>query len=52
MKARLRFLPSQAGDMEVTYADIARARRMLGYNPQKPFKEGIRLFADWFKSNS
>lgn len=50
MKARLRFLPNQAGDMTVTYADIGRARRILGYNPQTPIKEGIRLFADWFKS--
>ncbi len=47
-KARLRFLPLQPGDMDVTYADIGRARGLLGYNPQKPFKEGIRLFADWF----
>jgi len=49
MKALLRFLPNQPGDMEVTYADISRARRLLGYNPQKPIREGIRLFADWFK---
>jgi len=49
-KAVLRFLPNQAGDMEITYADIAQARRIIGYNPQKPFKEGIRLFADWFKA--
>ena len=49
-KAKLRFLPNQAGDMEITYADISRARRLIGYNPQKPFKEGIRLFADWFKA--
>jgi UDP-glucuronate 4-epimerase len=47
-KALLRFLPMQAGDMEITYADITRARQVLGYNPQKPFKEGIRLFAEWF----
>jgi UDP-glucuronate 4-epimerase len=47
-KARLRFLPVQPGDMDVTYADITRARQLLGYNPQKPFKEGIRIFADWF----
>ncbi len=50
-KALLRFLPDQPGDMKITYADIDRARQILGYNPQKPFKEGIRLFADWFKSS-
>jgi UDP-glucuronate 4-epimerase len=50
-KALLRFLPNQPGDMETTYADISRARRILGYNPQKPFREGIRHFAEWFKSS-
>jgi UDP-glucuronate 4-epimerase len=49
MKALLRHLPAQPGDMEITYADISRARRLLGYNPQKPIEEGIRIFADWFK---
>jgi UDP-glucuronate 4-epimerase len=48
-KALLRYLPNQPGDMEITFADIARARQVLGYSPQKPFHEGIRLFADWYK---
>ena len=47
-KARLLRLPEQPGDMKITYADISRAREMLGYNPQTPFREGIRIFADWF----
>jgi UDP-glucuronate 4-epimerase len=51
LKARIRFLPVQAGDMDITYADITHARQILGYNPQKPLKEGIRLFADWFLKN-
>jgi len=51
MKAGLRFLPNQPGDMEITYADVSRARRLIGYNPQKPIREGIQLFADWFKSS-
>lgn len=50
VKARMRFLPDQAGDMEITYADIGRARRLLGYAPRTPIGEGIRLFADWFKN--
>ena len=50
-KALLRFMPDQPGDMEITYANIDRARRILGYNPQRPFKEGIRLFADWFRGS-
>jgi UDP-glucuronate 4-epimerase len=48
IKARRRFLPDQPGDMNITYADISRARQILGYNPKRPIKEGIQLFADWF----
>jgi UDP-glucuronate 4-epimerase len=51
LKANLCFLPNQAGDMEITYADISRARRLIGYNPQTPIKEGIRRFAEWFKGS-
>ncbi len=47
-KARLQFLPDQAGDMAITYADISRAREMLGYAPATPVQEGIREFAEWF----
>jgi UDP-glucuronate 4-epimerase len=47
-KARLQFLPEQAGDMAITYADISRARELLGYNPSTPVQEGLRRFAEWF----
>ncbi len=47
-QARLQFLPEQAGDMAITYADITRAREMLGYSPSTPVHEGIRRFAEWF----
>ncbi len=47
-KARLRFLPEEPGDMPVTYADIARARRLIGYQPKVSIEEGIARFVDWF----
>ncbi len=47
-KTRRRFLPDQPGDMKITYADIGKARRMLGYQPATPIEDGIRKFADWF----
>ncbi len=46
-KAVLRHLPDQPGDMKVTYADIERARRILGYAPSTPIEEGIRRFTRW-----
>ena len=41
--------PMQPGDVEQTYADISKARRLLNYNPQTKIEEGIEKFADWFK---
>lgn len=40
--------PMQPGDVPITFADISKARAKLGYNPQVPFEQGIKLFADWF----
>ena len=47
-KAQIRFLPPQAGDMEVTSADVSRARRTIAYAPSTGIEEGIRRFAAWF----
>ena len=43
-------LPAQPGDVERTYADISRARAMLGYTPRVPIEEGIPRFVEWFRS--
>jgi len=50
--ARLEKLPMQPGDVECTYADIEKARRMLGYDPQVPIEEGIVRFVEWFRNFS
>jgi UDP-glucuronate 4-epimerase len=41
--------PAQPGDVPVTYADISKARRMLGYDPKTRIEAGIERFAHWFK---
>lgn len=46
---RIRRLPEQAGDVSRTFADISKARRVLGYDPRWPFEEGIRAFVTWFR---
>ncbi len=35
------------GDIRHNYADISKARRLLGFEPRRPFAEGIARFADW-----
>ena len=52
-QAKIRQLPEQAGDMPLTYADISKARKLLGYNPTTKLSEGLPKFIDWFlQSNS
>ena len=41
--------PPQPGDVPQTYADVTKARRLLGYEPGTPIEEGIRRFVQWFK---
>jgi UDP-glucuronate 4-epimerase len=47
--ASLQRLPPQPGDVPITYADISKAREVLGYRPQVGIEEGIARFVDWFK---
>ncbi|MEK6289373.1 MAG: NAD-dependent epimerase/dehydratase family protein [Acidobacteriota bacterium] len=44
--------PEQPGDVPVTYANIDRARRLLGYNPQTSIKAGLERFVDWFRNEA
>jgi UDP-glucuronate 4-epimerase len=44
--------PTQPGDVPQTFADISKARRLLGYDPRTPIEEGIRRFVEWFKEES
>ncbi|HPA40742.1 MAG TPA: GDP-mannose 4,6-dehydratase [Candidatus Hydrogenedentes bacterium] len=41
--------PAQPGDVEITYADISRARRLVGYAPRFEMDEGIRRFVAWYR---
>jgi len=48
-KAKIKQLPMQSGDVEITYANIDKAKRLLGYQPKYSFKEGINNFVVWYK---
>lgn len=48
-EARIERLPIQPGDVPITYADITRAQRELGYQPRVNVEEGVRQFVEWFK---
>ncbi len=43
--------PMQPGDVNRTYADITKAKQLIGYAPKTSFKEGIQNFVNWYKDN-
>jgi UDP-glucuronate 4-epimerase len=47
-KANIHKMPEQPGDVPLTYANIDKARRLLGYNPHTKIAEGIPKFVEWF----
>ena len=51
-KAKINRLPEQPGDMPVTYADISKARELLGYNPSTRLSDGLPRFIEWFLQSS
>jgi UDP-glucuronate 4-epimerase len=51
-KAKINRLPEQPGDMPVTYADISKARKLLGYNPSTRLSDGLPRFIEWFLQSS
>lgn len=50
-KAVIERLPMQPGDVERTYADLAKSAAILGYRPTTSIEEGIRAFVSWYREN-
>ena len=48
-KAQIDRQSTQPGDVPQTFADIAKARRLLNYNPQTQIEDGINKFVEWFR---
>jgi len=48
-KAHMQPTPPRAGDQLRTHADIAKARRVLGYNPRRTLEEGLREQVRWYE---
>lgn len=47
-KAKFVYLPKQPGDVEITHADISKAKKLLGYHPKITLKQGKKQFVDWY----
>lgn len=49
IEPKIKELPMQPGDVDRTYADITKAKELLGYEPKTTFKGGITKFIEWYK---
>lgn len=46
------YMEPRAGDVRHSLADIGKARKLLGYEPEVKFSEGLRRTFDWYKQAS
>jgi UDP-glucuronate 4-epimerase len=44
--------PMQPGDVPITFADISKAKELLGYDPTTKIEHGIPRFVEWFRSGA
>ncbi|MFN4874304.1 MAG: GDP-mannose 4,6-dehydratase [Akkermansiaceae bacterium] len=51
-KAIIRKLSDQPGDVPRTFADITKARKLIGYSPSTSFSSGVRRYVDWIKTST
>ena len=47
-KLEIEQLPMQPGDVNITFADISKAQKMLDYEPKTSLKEGLEAFNQWY----
>ena len=48
-KAQIKEMPMQPGDVDVTYADISKAQKLLGYKPEISIEQGMKRFVEWYE---
>lgn len=48
-EAHKELVPMQPGDVPVTYADTSALERDFGFKPSTSLREGLRMFAQWYK---
>jgi UDP-glucuronate 4-epimerase len=48
MKAKRKYLPVPKGDVRITFADMDKTEKILGYKPRTGFEDGIKKFVGWY----
>lgn len=47
-KAKIDYQDKVLGDVPITFADVSKAKELLGYNPQTKLEDGLDKFIAWF----
>lgn len=50
-KARIEHQPAHPADVKATWAQISKARRLLGWSPTTPLETGLQYTVEWYKQN-
>ena len=50
--AAIRQMDNQPGDVPLTYADVTKAERLLGYRPETAIREGVARYVEWYRGLS
>ena len=51
VEPKIKQLPMQPGDVDRTFADVSKAKNLIGYSPKTSFEQGIKNFVEWYKEN-
>ena len=47
-KAKIKYLLPAPGDVPLTYADVGKAKRLIGFEPKVAIEEGVGRYVKWF----
>ncbi len=50
-RARIEHRPSHPADVPATWADISKAKRLLGWEPRTPLEAGLQRVVEWYTEN-
>ncbi len=50
-RARVEYRPRHPADAPATWADVSKAKRLLGWEPRTAWKDGVKRLVDWYAAN-
>jgi len=50
LKAKIRMMPKQVGDVEKTWANVEKAKKLLGWEPKTSIRDGLNRYIEWLEN--